>query len=74
MNHSPKLKQLLIAAGGDGTCASFITVTKSNHRFAFEYCANLLRVTTKHHGPIKEGKIHPWLRRDAVDEIIRALT
>jgi len=73
MGHSPKLKELLCAAGGDGTCASFIELSKSNHRFAIEYCARLLRITTKHHGPIRDRKIHPWLRRDAVDEIMMAL-
>ncbi len=62
------LKQVLIDAGGDGSCQSFIEKTKSNHPFAMEYCARLLRVTTKHHGPIKSGLIDPWLRRDAVDE------
>ena len=73
MNYSPGLRQLLIAVGGDGTCASFIALSKNNHRFAFEYCARLLRITIKHHGPIKHGHIHPWLRRDAVDEIMRSL-
>lgn len=73
MGFSPELKQLLIDAGGDGSCQSFIKTSKSNHPFALEYCARLIRVTTKHHGPIKNGHIHPWLRRDAVDEIMRCL-
>ena len=73
MGYGPSLKRLLISCGGDGTCASFIAVSKSNHRFAIEYCARLLRITTKHHGPIKHGHVHSWLRRDAVDEIMRLL-
>ncbi|WP_330544351.1 hypothetical protein V0242_10735 [Aeromonas hydrophila] len=68
MSFSPTLKALLLTTGTDGSCKSFIDETKSNHRFAIEYCARLLRYTIKHHGPIKGGHIHPWLRRDAVEE------
>lgn len=68
MTIDPTLKALLITAGADGSCASFIATTKQNHVFALEYCARLLRFTTKHHGPIKGMHIHPWLRRDAVQE------
>lgn len=68
MDLSPTLKELLLATGADGSCNSFRDRTKSNHRFAIEYCARLLRFTTKHHGPVKGGHIHPWLRRDAVAE------
>lgn len=67
------LKQLLLNAGGDGSCASFIERTKADHRFAIEYCARLLRITTRHHGPVRHRHIHPWLRRDAVDEFMRHL-
>jgi len=73
MDFSPQLKQLLLDASGDTGCGSFIVTSKSNHRFALDYCARLIRITTKHHGPIKNGHIHPWLRRDAVDEIMRCL-
>ena len=70
---SPTLKQLLLAAdaGSDGSCDSFIRTTKSNHVFAIDYCARLLRITTRHHGPVRDRFIHPWLRRDAVDEFMR---
>lgn len=74
MEYSPQLKQLLLDAGGNGTCGSFITMTKSDHQFALEYCARLLRITTKHHGPLKNQHIHPWLRKDAVDEILILLS
>lgn len=74
MAFSPALRQLLLDAGGDGSCESFIDVSKSNHRFAIEYCARLLRITTRHHGPVRDHHIHAWLRRDAVDEFIAHLT
>ena len=70
MNFSPALKDLLLASGGDGSCASFIEVTKANHPFAIEYCARLLRLTTRHHGPAKRQEINPWLLRGAVDEFM----
>lgn len=75
MAFSPALKQLLLAAdaGSDGGCASFIRTTKSNHVFAIDYCARLLRIMTRHHGPVRDRFIHPWLRRDAVDEFMRFL-
>jgi hypothetical protein len=69
MTFSPSLKELLLGTGADGTCLSFITTTKQNHRFAIEYCARLIRFTTNHHGPIKRKEINPWLNRDAVDEL-----
>jgi hypothetical protein len=53
MVSSPNLKALLVSTGADGSCLSFIATAKENHRFAIEYCARLLRFTTKHHGPIK---------------------
>lgn len=74
MGLSPTLKELLLSTGADGTCASFIVTTKANHSFAIEYCARLLRLTTKHHGPIKGRHINEWLRRDAVSEFQGCLT
>ena len=71
MGFSPTLRQLLLDAGGDGNCASFIVISKENHKFAIEYCARLIRFTTKHHGPIKNQHIHSWLRRDAVQEFLK---
>lgn len=73
MNYSPSLKALLLAASGDGSCQSFIRTTKENKPFAIEYCARLLRFTTKHHGPIKGEHLHPWLSRQAVQEFQAAL-
>jgi hypothetical protein len=69
MSFSPSLKSLLLSVSGDISCKSFIETSKSNHKFALEYCARLLRFTTNHHGPIKGNHIHSWLSRDAVQEI-----
>lgn len=69
----PSLRQLLLAQGVDATPQSFIETTKDNHAFAIEYCARLLRCTAKHHGPLKSGKMLPWLSRDAVAEFERLL-
>ena len=38
----------------------------TNHNFAFDYTARLLRVNLRHNGPVKRGEILPWLKRDAV--------
>jgi hypothetical protein len=65
-----QLKALVQQVCGDHSCESFISATKSNHVFAIEYCARLLRFTVNHHGPIKGRHIHPWLRRDAVQEFM----
>jgi hypothetical protein len=68
------LKQMLLDKGADGSCESFIRITKQDHTFAIEYCARLIRLTTKHHGPLKNKRINPWLRRDAVQEFRRLLS
>ena len=62
------LKALLLQETGQTDCETFKTETKSNHPFAIEYCARLLRFTVDHHGPVKHRKINEWLRRDAVGE------
>lgn len=73
MAFSSTLKVLLLSTGADGSCSSFIQATKSNHPFAIEYCARLVRFTTKHHGPIKRREINQWVRRDAVEEFKKLL-
>jgi hypothetical protein len=73
MSLSPMLKSLLEEAAGSHSCEAFILTTKSNHKFAIEYCARLLRFTVNHHGPIKGKHINPWLRKDAVGEFIHFL-
>jgi hypothetical protein len=68
MNFDPSLKKLLKDTSGKTDCPTFITVSKSNHKFAIEYCARLLRFTVEHHGPVKRKDINRWLKRDAVEE------
>lgn len=68
MDFDSSLKALLKSVSGKTDCKTFRSVTKSNHEFAIEYCARLLRFTINHHGPVKRKEINPWLRRDAVEE------
>lgn len=68
MNFDSTLKDLLSKETGRTDCETFKTETKSNHAFAIEYCARLLRFTVNHHGPVKHRHINEWLRRDAVAE------
>lgn len=69
MHFDRSLQQLFQSVSrGKNDCDTFRRVTKTNHTFAIEYCARLLRFTTDHHGPIKDGHVHAWLRRAAVAE------
>lgn len=47
---------------------TFIDHMKTDHQFAIEYAARLLRFTTHHNGPVLRREINPWLRREAVAE------
>jgi hypothetical protein len=68
MSFDLSLKNLLHQISGNTDCDTFINTTKSNHKFAIEYCARLLRFTVNHHGPIKHKEINKWLRQDAIVE------
>jgi hypothetical protein len=68
MAFSPELKDFVLGLASDGGCDTFAEVTKNVHKFAIEYCARLLRYTINHHGPIRDGHVNAWLRRDAVQE------
>lgn len=73
MRFGPELVDLVRRhTGGSTDAVTFQARMKSDHRLAMEYVARLLRRTTRHHGPVRDQHIHPWLRRDAVDEF-RAL-
>lgn len=75
MSFDPSLKKLLKKhSGGKTSCAAFQATSKSDHRFAIEFCARLLRFTVNHHGPVKHRKIHPYLRHDAMTEFQKHLT
>lgn len=60
---SPKLKDLMRQSCASDKCPAFITCSKMNHKFAFDYTATLLRYTLRHHGPI--------IRRQDVFEHLR---
>jgi hypothetical protein len=71
MGYDSSLKRLMREVSGKTDCTTFRMVSKSNHRFAIEYCARLLRLTVNHHGPVKRKEINPWLRRNAAAEFQR---
>ena len=73
MNFDASLKQLLRTVSGRTDCISFQRTTKSDHKFALEYCARLLPFTVAHHGPVRDHHIHPELRRDAMAELLGLL-
>lgn len=65
----------------------FQALTKSDHSFALEYCARLMRHTTKHNGPLYKNRsifpqklqgeahsIYPWLSRDSVLELMELIS
>lgn len=52
----------------------FLDLMKSNHTFALEYGARLLRNSFYWDGPIKRHEIDSWLSRDAVEEFQGLLT
>jgi len=68
MDLDQSLKDFAQATLGATDDVTFITGTKSNHRFAIEYTVRLLRITIRHHGPILHGHIHGELSRAAVTE------
>ena len=68
MSFDASLRALLKKVANAEDCDTFRATTKSNHAFAIEYCARLLRFTVNHHGPVKRREINSWVRRDAVQE------
>ena len=73
MNFGQELKDLVQKAlardgGGSLDANAFQRVMKKDHQLAIEYAARLLRHTTKHHGPVRDHRIHRWLSKDAVAE------
>lgn len=61
MDFDASLKDLVRHTQGNTDCDTFWPMTKSNHPFALDYCAWLLRFTTNHHGPVKRKEISEWL-------------
>lgn len=69
----PELRQLAVQTAGSEDPLAFQAAMKSNHPFAIEYTARLLRRTVRHHGPVRDHRIDPWLRKDAVQEFMDRL-
>ena len=74
MNFGQELKDLVLAKVGTLDGNEFQKAMKQNHPLAMEYIARLLRRTTHHNGPVLQHKIDPWLRRDAVVELLGLVT
>jgi hypothetical protein len=68
MDLAKGLKDFVQATLGATDDATFIAGSKSNHTFAIEYAARLLRVTVAANGPIAGHRIHHELSRAAVTE------
>ena len=74
MNFGQELRALVVGRVGSADGNAFQAAMKSDHPFAMEYVARLLRRTVRHHGPVKRHEIDPWLSKDAVEEFIDHLT
>jgi hypothetical protein len=74
MAFGEELKDLVLKKVGTFDGNDFQRVMKTDHQFAMEYTARLLRRTVNHHGPVKRHEIDDWLRREAVDEFRTLLT
>jgi hypothetical protein len=68
MNFGPELKSLVSTKVGTLDPVAFQRATKTDHPFAMEYVARVLRRTIRHHGPLSRHQVDAWLRRDAVGE------
>ena len=73
-NFGQELKDLILAKLGTFDGNVFQAATKTDHPFAMEYVARLLRRTTRHHGPVLRHEIDEWLKRDAVAEFQQLLS
>ncbi|WP_217897001.1 hypothetical protein [Granulicella rosea] len=73
MHFGKDLRALVLRQVGTLDGNDFQRATKQNHPFAMEYVARLLRITVNHNGPVKDHKIDPWLRKDAVAEFLQLL-
>ena len=73
MNIALELEELVIERAGADDAATFQSHMKSDHSLAMEYIARLLRHSTTHNGPVRRHEIDPWLKRDAVEEIMSYL-
>ena len=68
------LRDCIVRHCGSNDVNAFISAMKSNHQFAMEYCARLLRVSFQWDGPIKRGEINSSLNPDALKEFENLLS
>lgn len=68
------LKQCVLKYCGTLDIRTFIDRMKSNHEFALEYAARLLRNSYLWDGPIKRGEINSSLSREAMQEAMALLS
>jgi len=68
------LHQCVLRYCGSLKVQTFISLMKSNHLFALEYCARLLRNSFFWDGPIKRHEIDSSLTREGVEELQQLLT
>lgn len=73
-NTGDDLHQCVLKYCGALDIHKFLNLMKSNHIFALEYGARLLRNNFYWDGPIKCHEIDRWLSREAVDELENLLT
>jgi hypothetical protein len=67
------LRDCVIRYCGNNDVQNFIDTMKTNHTFALEYCARLLRFSYQWDGPIKRHEIDSSLSIAAVDEFMHLL-
>jgi hypothetical protein len=70
MANDASLKDYVKKTLGAADTATFISKMKTNHKFAIEYAARLLMVTTAANGPVGRKSFHRQLSRDAVIEFM----
>ena len=68
------LRDCIVRYCGSNDVNAFIRTMKSNHEFAMEYCARLLRFSYQWDGPIKRGEINSSLNTDALKEFENLLS
>jgi hypothetical protein len=68
MAHGQDLRDLVLRRAGAVDGITFQRAMKQDHQLAMEYIARLLCHTVRHNGPVRDGLMHPHLKRDAVQE------
>lgn len=69
----PSLRACVNRVAGSSSPQTFIAAMKVNHPLAIEYCARLLRFSTRWDGPINRGWVAKYVTRASVAEFQRFL-